>query len=71
MESFITCRDGGGDREEEEEEELEVMCVFMIFKCHRTLRLSYVRLDGRLAAACGRRGRTSSRAPRCWREEAG
>lgn len=31
----------------------------------------YVRLDVRLAAACGRRGRTSSRAPRCWREEVG
>lgn len=30
-----------------------------------------VRLDVRLAAACGKRGRTSSIAPHCWREEAG
>lgn len=40
--------------------------------CFMTRELKrYVRLDVRLAAACGRRGRTSSRAPRCWREEAG
>lgn len=31
----------------------------------------YVRLGVRPAAVCGRRGRTSSRAPRYWREEAG
>lgn len=32
---------------------------------------AYVRSDGRPAAACGRRGRISSRAPRCWTEGAG
>lgn len=32
---------------------------------------AYVRSDGRPAAACGRRGRISSRAPRCWTGGAG
>lgn len=67
MESFITCKDSSRNSDEATLGPDSTSAV--AFMTHELERC--VRWDVRLAAACGRRGRTSSRAPRCWREEAG
>lgn len=83
MESFITCRDNSRNRNKRSGSMLKIINSRFTEKCSEELpdRLCspvydglcrlYLRSGVRLAAACGKRGRTSSRAPHCWTGEAG